>query len=277
MHGHSPFAMCRTLARRLMLACALALGAGMAQADVWGYIDAHGVAHFAAERVDERYELFFKGEQGFATRLGVAPLSATPRALTVPTSPHKLLAFFDVSPNYKLVKHHLRDASRIHGVDYDLLKAVIATESGFDTLAVSPKGAVGLMQIMPPTAQRYGVQADRRSSVAQKLTDPKTNIRTGTRYLRDLISLFSGQLELALAAYNAGEGAVRKAGNRVPNIKETQDYVKTVMQLYAVLKPPVALRQPTNTPVRVRMQLPGGASQRANMAAPSVVPSADLK
>ncbi|MBK9572863.1 MAG: lytic transglycosylase domain-containing protein [Rhodoferax sp.] len=262
---------------RLALACMLVLAGGLAHADVWGYIDGQGVAHLASERLDERYELFFKGDQGFDTRLGVAPLSDTPRAATLPEVPHKLLVFFDVSPNYRLIKQNLRDASRDHGVDYELLKAVIATESGFDTLAVSPKGAIGLMQIMPPTAERYGVQADRRSSVEKKLTDPKINIRTGTRYLRDLINLFAGQLDLALAAYNAGEGAVRKAGNRVPNFKETQDYVKTVMQLYAALKPPAGVGQPATTPSRVRMQLQGGARQRGNMPTPAPAISTDFK
>jgi hypothetical protein len=131
-----------------------------AQADVWGYIDAKGVAHFAAEKVDERYELFFKGGTGFDTRDGVsAPVSLakpepeTPRQVTVPAGKAKLLAFFDVSPNFKAVRHHMREASQAHNIDFELLQALIATESGFDTNAVSPKGAVGLMQLMPPTAR----------------------------------------------------------------------------------------------------------------------------
>ncbi|MEI8158384.1 MAG: lytic transglycosylase domain-containing protein, partial [Burkholderiales bacterium] len=120
-----------------------------------------------------------------------------------------------------------------------LLQAVIAAESGFDSSAVSPKGAVGLMQVMPSTAQRYGVASDRGGSVSTKLTDPRININTGARYLRDLINLFPGQLELAVAAYNAGEGAVQKAGNRIPAYKETQNYVRSVMSLYKRLSPQV--------------------------------------
>ena len=89
------------------------------------------------------------------------------------------------------------------------------------------------MQLMPATAQRYGVRATRRPPIDKKLTDPRTNIRAGSRYLRYLIDLFPGQLELALAAYNAGEGAVQRAGNQMPNYPETKNYVKTVMQLYA--------------------------------------------
>jgi soluble lytic murein transglycosylase-like protein len=256
---------------------ALAL-APAAHAEVWGYVDAKGVAHFAAEKIDERYELFFRGGESFDTSRGLgAPVDKakadrskgkTARAVAVPTAAPKLIAFFEISPSYKQVKHHLREASRAQDVDYELLKALIATESGFDAQAVSPKGAVGLMQIMPATAERYGVTGDAKAPVGKKLTDPRTNIKTGTRYLRYLIDLFPGRLELALAAYNAGEGAVQRAGNNIPNYRETQDYVSTVMQLYAMLKPPAALGR-ANAPNRVRMELPspvaGGAVGRGNL------------
>ncbi len=254
-----------TAAWRVLAALALALVlAPAARADVWGYVDEKGVAHFAAERVDERYQLFFRGGESFDTARGVA----TPRPVAVPTSQSKLLAFFDVSPAYKQVKHHLREASKAHGVDYELLKAVIATESGFDAGAVSPKGAVGLMQVMPATAQRYGVTGDAKTSTAKKLADPRINIKTGARYLRHLLDLFPGQVELALAAYNAGEGAVQRAGNRVPNYRETQNYVKTVLQLYGLLKPPTLAVREGPAPSRVRMELPvGGARGRGNLPA----------
>jgi soluble lytic murein transglycosylase-like protein len=135
------------------------------------------------------------------------------------------------------IKPLLRSAADANQLDMALLQAVIAAESGFDPSAVSPKGAVGLMQVMPATAQRYGVASDRGGSVAVKLTDPRTNINTGARYLRDLVNLFPGQLELAVAAYNAGEGAVQKAGNKIPAYKETQNYVRSVMGLYNRLNP----------------------------------------
>jgi soluble lytic murein transglycosylase-like protein len=163
------------------------------------------------------------------------------------------------------VKHHLREASREQGVDMELLQALIATESGFDAAAVSPRGAVGLMQVMPSTAQRYGVQADRRATVESKLADPATNIRAGSRYLRYLLDLYPRNIELALAAYNAGEGAVLRAGNRIPNYPETQNYVKTVLQLYTMLKPPSM-----TAPQRVRAEFaarPGGAIGRGNLPA----------
>ena len=250
-----------TWAAGLLLALALAPAA---HAEVWGFVDAKGVAHFAAERLDERYELFFRGGESFDTAAGVG----TARAVAVPTGGSKLIAFFEISPSYKQVKHHLREASRTHGIDYELLQALIATESGFDAGAVSPKGAVGLMQVMPATAGRYGVSSDAKTTVEKKLADPKTNIRAGAGYLSYLLKLFPGELELALAAYNAGEGAVQRAGNRIPNYRETQNYVKTVMQLYAMLKPPSMGAAGGRVPSRVRMELSGAPAEGSQPAGP---------
>ncbi len=206
---------------------------------------------------------------------------AFPRQVGVPNVSPRLLAFFEMSASFKGVRHWLREASIAHDIDMELLQALIATESGFDSQAVSPKGAVGLMQIMPATAERYGVVSDARTPVEKKLADPQTNIKTGTRYLRYLLNLFPGQLELALAAYNAGEGAVQRAGNNIPTYKETPDYVKTVMQLYTMLKPPAVVadlrRASSISGGRVRVELPGlpggpavagGARGRANMVTP---------
>jgi hypothetical protein len=250
---------------RCALAAALLVCGSLpaAQAEVWGYVDARGVAHFAAEKIDERYELFFRGGESFDTSRGLG----TGRAVNVPSAAPRLIAFFEISPGYKQVKHHLREASRTQDIDYELLQALIATESGFDARAVSPKGAVGLMQIMPATAERYGVSGDAKTPVGKKLTDPRINIKTGTRYLRYLLDLYPGRLDLALAAYNAGEGAVQRAGNKIPNYRETQNYVKTVMHLYAMLKPPSAMGG-NRAPGRVRMELPvGGAIGRGNLPA----------
>jgi hypothetical protein len=133
---------------------------------------------------------------------------------------------------------------------------------------VSPKGAIGLMQLMPATAQRYGVQADKKTTLEKKLFDPRINIAAGSRYLRYLIGLFEGDLELAVAAYNAGEGAVQRAGNKIPNYKETQNYVKTVLQLYAYLKPSAAFGRGGRSSGRIHMELAvpqGGALGRGNM------------
>lgn len=247
----------------LITAGFMLLAAVPAHADVWGYVDNQGVAHFSAEKLDERYQLFFRGGETFDTSRGGTGRSSA-AGYGVPGAPPKLLAFFDISPNYKAVKHLLRDASVAQDIDYELLQALIATESGFNTHAVSPKGAVGLMQLMPPTAQRYGVRSDKNTAIEKKLTDPQTNIRAGSRYLRDLIDMFPGQLELALAAYNAGEGAVQRAGNKIPNYPETKNYVKTVMQLYAHLKPPSLIVDSRRAAGRVRMEMMGGTAKSSS-------------
>ncbi len=273
-------ALCR-LAFRLAGATLLAASMNHAHADVWAFVDTQGVAHFSTEQLDERYELFFRSAESFDTRLDPPPpaLTASSRlALEAPPPPAKLLAFFDSSPTYKSVRRILQDASSDHNVDYELLQALIATESGFNTGAVSPKGAIGLMQLMPDTARRYGVDTDRHGPLERKLTDPRINIRAGVRYLRDLINMFPGELELALAAYNAGEGAVMRAGNKIPNYKETQNYVKTVMALYTGLKPPeppAASTPESRYPhSRVRPAIRGGALNRGNL--PAQIPSVPL-
>ena len=110
-----------------------------------------------------------------------------------------------------------------HNVDPYLIFLVMEQESHFNTHAVSPKGARGLMQLMPGTAARFGV---RRSH------DPAQNISGGTRYLRELLNRFNNRVDLVLASYNAGEGAVAKFGNRVPPYQETRNYVKKISYRY---------------------------------------------
>jgi soluble lytic murein transglycosylase-like protein len=239
-------------------------------ADIYGYVDAKGMAHFASERIDERYQLFFRGGRSFDTANGLGAFGRGGKGAIdgrVPKASQALLAMVEASPGYRPAQRAMREAAQRHSIDYELLQALVAAESGFDTQAVSPKGALGLMQVMPATAERYGVVGDRRASIEEKLFDPQTNISTGTRYLSDLIAMFPGQLELALAAYNAGEGAVQKAGNRIPNYRETQDYVATVLQLYAYLKPSAAIGR-GRAPARIRMEMgvpAGGALGRGNM------------
>lgn len=114
-------------------------------------------------------------------------------------------------------------AAAKHQMDPKLLHAVIQAESAYNPNAVSSAGAVGLMQLMPGTARRYGV-ADRR--------DAEQNIDGGTRYLKDLLAMFNSNLKLAVAGYNAGEGAVMKFNNTVPPYPETQNYVQHVLSLY---------------------------------------------
>lgn len=263
----------RRLARLLLIAWGLSVAwLAPAHAEVWGYVDARGTPHFAAERLDDRYELFYRGN---AAQEGEPVRADTPRAVAVPTLQPRLLAFFEVSPGYKRVKLQMREAAQLHRVDFELLQALIATESGFDANVVSPRGAVGLMQVMPPTAEQYGVLGDARQPIEKRLTDPRVNLQAGTRYLRHLLDLFDNRLELALAAYNAGVSAVQRAGQQVPNIRETQNYVRTVTQLYALLKPPPQVAEQRRSQARPRLEwlpVPGGAIGRANMIEPRLSP-----
>jgi soluble lytic murein transglycosylase-like protein len=103
------------------------------------------------------------------------------------------------------------------------------------------------MQVMPDTGARYGVAADRKRTLEQKLLDPDINLRIGTTYLRDLLTLYANDLSLALAAYNAGEQAVAQYANRIPPYPETQEYVKLVQQFYELYRP---APQP-KTPARI--------------------------
>ena len=262
----------------LALSALLVIAPLEARAQVWGYIDERGVAHLATEKLDDRYELFSRGSLGVLPGAPVTQASPVPapepEAEPLAPLPPQLARFFDTSPGCRHAQPLLREASRRHGIDYELLKALIVAESGFDASAISPKGAIGLMQVMPATAERWGVSGDARQPLERKLADPQVNVRTGARYLRHLLDLFPGRLDLALAAYNAGEGAVQRAGNRIPNYPETQNYVKTVMQLYAMLKPPrpvsaPPVRQAAPTPApRIRMELPGVVPGRASMPPP---------
>lgn len=266
--AHPPPPLDRSLGHRLLAGGLLCLGlvAGTARADLWAFVDARGVTHFAAEQLDERYALFFRGPNFDSARDLGADAEATPGATLAARA--RVQAYFDILPAYKSVRPHLRRAAERSGVDYALLKAVIATESGFDAHAVSPKGALGLMQLMPATAERFGVTAGGTRTLAQQLHDPAVNVPAGARYLRHLLDLFDGRLDLALAAYNAGEGAVRRAGQKIPPFKETQNYVKTVLALYRQLQPlaPVAAawaagaeQPPAARSSRLRMTLPAGS------------------
>ncbi len=126
-------------------------------------------------------------------------------------------------PNKQKFSDLIAQASLEHQVDAKLLHAVIQSESAYNANAVSSAGAVGLMQLMEATAARYGVY-DRN--------DPVQNISAGTRYLKDLLAMFNDNVELAVAAYNAGEGAVKKYNNTIPPYRETQNYVRQVLALY---------------------------------------------
>lgn len=192
-------------------------------AQVWKYVDANGVTHFTNEAVANGQQIV----SGYAN----GPVGDLPERQAVRTLQHA-----EASPGYKQAQPHLQAAAQTHGLDYALVKAVAATESAFNSNAVSPKGAVGLMQVMPATAAQYGLSPEPGRPLSQKLKEPEANVQVGTRYLADLIRLYPGRLDLALAAYNAGQGAVSRAGHQIPNYRETQDYVRKVMAVYKVLQ-----------------------------------------
>lgn len=142
------------------------------------------------------------------------PQSSGARAISVPVVPRPLAGRSNSSFE-PIIQQHARD----QGVRVDLVRAVIQVESAFNPRAVSPKGAMGLMQLMPATAKELGVVDP---------FNPSENIRAGVTYLRRLLDRYEDNEQLALAAYNAGPGAVDRYGSKVPPYKETQNYVRKI-------------------------------------------------
>lgn len=182
------------------------LCSGGAQAALYGYVDGDRVSVIISDTqpVDARYTLYQKGLPGQFDERSDEPSVAT-------------------RPMPSKYSGHIQAAARATNVEAALIRAVISVESGYNPTARSSAGAVGLMQLMPGTAKRYGVK-DR--------LDPAQNIHGGARYLRDLNLLFDNNLQLVLAAYNAGEEAVMKYGHRIPPYRETVAYVPKVLAYY---------------------------------------------
>lgn len=193
-----------------LLVSALALGAVAqpALADIYMFKDDKGVVHFTnIPQGDKRFKLVRKeaGTTGYAVAAGLPQY-------TLPTE--------EMIRRYSAI---VESVSRTHGVESALVHAVISAESGYNASAISRAGARGIMQLMPDTARRFGVE---------NIMDPTQNIHGGVKYLRELLTMFNGNKELALAAYNAGENAVIRAGNRIPNYTETVNYVPKVLGFY---------------------------------------------
>jgi soluble lytic murein transglycosylase-like protein len=177
---------------------------GFARADIFAFTDSNGVTHFSNVPSDARFKLLI-----------AAP--STPAAIV---APGKAVDWLARSAKYDQA---IAGAAKANTIQASLVRAVIVVESGFNPRAVSKRGAVGLMQLQPATARRYGVK---------DIYDPEQNIRAGSRYLSDLLTRFDSNLELALAAYNAGEEAVERYGRRIPPYAETLNYVPNVMRVY---------------------------------------------
>lgn len=215
--------------RAAVLLMMLAAGAA-ARAEIWAYVDGTGVAHLAGTPLDARYRPL----------LDVGATGPGPSDRT-----GMLLTWLEIAPEVRVLRPWLREAAASHGVDESLLLALITVESGFDAAAVSPRGALGLMQIMPTSGERYATPAERHVPVALRLRDPRTNIHIGARMLADLQRRF-GRIDAALAAWNAGEGRVRRAGGTLPRIAETEAHVHRVLELYwALLQRDLARRART--------------------------------
>jgi soluble lytic murein transglycosylase-like protein len=188
----------------VVLVMAVVAAPGLARADVYSFTDERGIEHFSNVPSDARYKL----------------LIATPGDVAAGAPKTQSVNWLARSMQYDaFIKGAAKDAT----IQAALVRAVIVVESGFNPRAVSKKGAIGLMQLRPATARRYGVK---------NIYDPEQNVRAGARYLSDLLARFDSNVELALAAYNAGEEAVEKYGRRIPPYRETLSYVPNVMRIY---------------------------------------------
>jgi soluble lytic murein transglycosylase-like protein len=177
-------------------------------ADVYKYVDSTGHVFYTDNPRHSGYRLIIK----------------TPAALSRFSSSRKWRLGSKFSERNRSQFDPLIDAAaNKYSLDPALLHAVIRAESAYNPAAVSPKGAVGLMQLMPETAARFGVR-DRYN--------PRENIEAGARYLSELINMFQSDVRLAVAAYNAGENNVIKYGNKIPPFQETQAYVARVLGYY---------------------------------------------
>ena len=188
----------RVIPHILISVILFAVGVWSAHADIYMYIDSKGVAHFTNTPTSSKYKVYMRERS-----------SGAPSMYT--------------SNKYDRI---ISEASKRHGIAFPLLKAQIKVESDFNPRAVSKKGALGLMQIMPENIKALRVSNP---------FDPRENIMAGARYFKNLLERYNGELHLALAAYNAGPNAVDQY-KRVPPYRETVNYVEKVMKYYQIFK-----------------------------------------
>ena len=201
------------------------LCAHTAYANIYEYIDEAGVAHYSDapnEDGNKHYVLILKSETP-KPEVPESQLQVTEAATDNPhatASPDKLT----ITPPQLLAQ--IAQSAQNNQLDSELIHAVMHVESAYKVKAKSHKGVQGLMQLMPATAHRLGVKNS---------YDPAQNIEGGAKYLRELLTLFNNDITLAVAAYNAGENAVIRYGNKIPPYKETQAYVPKVLHIYKAL------------------------------------------
>lgn len=181
--------------------------ATLSSAGIYRYEDETGTVHFSNCPRDPKFKLYIRESDD------VGESTQSLSLLVTKDSSHYDPLIFELSKKYQ--------------VDFALVKAVIRAESGFNPMAISRKGAKGLMQLMPETALRMNVS---------NIFNPRENIEGGVRYLKYLLSLFNNDLRLSLAAYNAGENLVSELGS-IPPYRETVDYVRKVLSYYQSYKP----------------------------------------
>lgn len=218
----------------LLLLC---LFAGQAiSGEIYAFIDSQGKLQVSRQKIDSRY-VRFDSTRRITPRMVTGKTSwIVPQTVahyvphlssrsTLPLKPSEQAS--SVTPSKSKLQQQYAElidgiAQEI-GVSANLLHAIIQVESAYNPMAISPKGAQGLMQLIPATAERFGVEHS---------FEPAANIRGGARYLKNLLALFNNDIKLAVAAYNAGEGAVIKYNNAIPPYPETQAYVSRVLSLF---------------------------------------------
>ncbi|HEY7840085.1 MAG TPA: transglycosylase SLT domain-containing protein [Gammaproteobacteria bacterium] len=188
----------------LLAACAVVALAPGARADIYKYTDKHGRVYLTDTPQHNGYKRLVKTWKGWE-------------------EPRSSIALQDFEKNRRTHSSTIEHYAKQYRLQPSLVHAVVTAESAYDPDAISKAGAVGLMQLMPETAKRYGVNNRR---------NPSENVNGGTRYLRDLLVMFNYDLQLALAAYNAGENAVKQYGNKIPPYTETRNYVRKVLAYF---------------------------------------------
>ncbi len=198
-----------------------------AVADVYESIDEEGTSHYSDTANNDSYVLILKSELPSTDNNPSNTLNTAPTINTSPNALNPQTTTFAHTPQATpQLLAQIAQSAQNNQLDSALIHAVMHVESAYQTKAQSHKGAQGLMQLMPATANRLGVK---------NTYDPAQNIEGGAKYLKQLLTLFNNDISLTLAAYNAGENAVIKYGNRIPPYKETQAYVPKVLGVYRAL------------------------------------------